>query len=372
MAPTCNKCGNTTHAPGARTCAVCGAALPVGPPPAPVGGRAPVSSPPMLVASDGRCYRLTPHGETLIGSRGCAIILADPNVAPKHARLSPAGGGFVIEDLGGGTRVNGALIAGPTPLQPGDTVTVGTMHLVYQGGATPVQVPRPPVMLPSPQPRPAVMPPTPWPHPPAAPPAPLPARVVASKPGILADGEVRTVDPERQDKPPFDTGRALVILSVAMVILQVCVVAAAFSLAIWIVLLLVGLGSVVCLLPTMLPLALSALSPLLSSLGGRQVVSILNFQVLDTLSGMPVDVMLIRKQGSGGNVRLGDKVRVWGKRQASTSFIRAYRVEVYESGGHPANFGLEGEKPLSIWIGLLTLGLPLLGFIIALTSLNTG
>jgi hypothetical protein len=360
MPVICSNCGNTNHASGARTCAICGAGLPVAArPPVPAAARvgAPASAAPVLVTAAGRRYRLSGSGDTLIGSRGCAITLADPGVSPQHARIFPSGGGFAIEDLGGGTMVNGAPVTGPTALRPGDTVTVGATDLVYQGGAAPVQPPFPPVMPPTPQPR---------------PPAPPPAPVVLSKRGVLVGGEVRTVDPERQDKPPFDTGRALVILSMVMVMLQLCAVAAAFSLAIWIVLLIVGLGSVGCLLPTMLPLVLSALSPLLSSLGGRQAVSILNFQVLDTLSGMPVDVMLIRKQGSGGNVRLGDKVQVWGRRQAGTGLIRAYRVEVYESGGHPANFGLEGEKPLPIWIGLLTLGLPILGFIIALTSLNTG
>ena len=371
MASICNRCGNTNNPPGTRNCSVCGAPLPA--------GAAPTQA--MLVTSGGRRYRLSSSGETLIGSRGCAILLSDPSVAPKHARISPAGSGFVIEDLGAGIRVNGTPVAGPTPLKNGDTVSVGTVHLQYQGpGAVAAKAQPPPVVIPQQKP---VLPPAPQkpfqvpvnpivpgaqvPQPAGAPATPA---VVLAKParGILADGQVLTADPERQDMPPFDAGRALVIFSVVLVILGIVAVVFAASLAIWIALLICGVGSVGCMLPMMLPLVFSAFRPILSLFGGRQTVSILNFQVLDSLSNMPLDVMLIRKRGGGGSVRIGDMVRVRGKRQARTGLIHAYRVEIYESGGLPTNFGLEGHKPWPIWVGLLALGLTIAGLVVAVGS----
>lgn len=367
MASICNRCGNTSNLPGTRNCSVCGAPLPA--------GAAPTQA--MLVTSGGRRYRLSSSGETLIGSRGCAILLSDPSVAPKHARISPTGSGFIVEDLGGGTQLNAAPVAGPTPLQNGDTVSVGAVHLQYQGpGAIAAKAQPPPVVIPQQKP---VLPPTP-PKPLQAPvkpvvpgaqlpqPAGAPATpVVAATParGILADGQVLTADPERQDMPPFDIGRALVILSVVLVLLGIVAVVVAASLALWIGLLICGLGSVGCMLPMMFPLVFSAFRPLLGWLGGRQTVPILNFQVLDSSSNMPLDVMLIRKRGGGGSVRIGDKVRVRGRRQASTGLIHAYRVEIYESGGHPTNYGLEGHKPWPIWPGLLALGLTIAGLVAA-------
>ena len=317
MASICSKCGNTSNPPGTRNCSVCGAPLPTGG----------VPTPAMLISPGGRRYRLNPGGETLIGSQGCAILLSEPGVAPKHARILPSGGGYAIESLGGGIKVNGMPITIPAPLQPGDTVTIGGAQLVYQGTAVlpparpaPIVAPPPKVVLPPVMPPPpAVLPATPTgvaAKPPKPVPPPKKAAMAVASPTreVLADGEVVIADPERQDASPFDAGRVLAILSVVLVILGALVVGLAASAAIWIILLIFGLGSVGCMLPMMFPLVFSAFRPLLGWLAGRQTVSILNFQVLDSLSGMPVDIMLIRKRGGGGNVRLGDKVRVWGRR----------------------------------------------------------
>ncbi|GEM_PF-4690148 len=98
----------------------------------------PTSPPPVLVASRGRQYRLSPTADTLIGSRGCAVVLNDPDIAPQHACISPSGERFVIEDMGGGTRVNGATIVGPVVLQSGDVITVGQTNLVFHDPGAPV------------------------------------------------------------------------------------------------------------------------------------------------------------------------------------------------------------------------------------------
>jgi hypothetical protein len=123
MAITCRNCGNTSHAPGAQTCQVCGVRLLQATP-----GAFPA---PILIAPRGRQYRLDPTAETFIGRQGCAVTLSDAGVAPRHARIVPSSGKFVLEDLGKGTRVNGAAIGGPVVLQSGDVIGVGRTNLVF-------------------------------------------------------------------------------------------------------------------------------------------------------------------------------------------------------------------------------------------------
>jgi hypothetical protein len=71
--------------------------------------------------------------EVLLGRSGdCQITLEDPLVSRQHARIridpEPA-----IEDLGSrnGVRVNGRRIEGPTALQDGDRIRLGTQELVF-------------------------------------------------------------------------------------------------------------------------------------------------------------------------------------------------------------------------------------------------
>jgi hypothetical protein len=62
----------------------------------------------------------------------------DPEISRQHAKFSrnPAGQ-LVVEDLGStnGTYVNGQRIAGPTPLNPGDTVQMGRSTIAIEGAA---------------------------------------------------------------------------------------------------------------------------------------------------------------------------------------------------------------------------------------------
>src|SRR5262245_9299678 len=55
------------------------------------------------------------------------LVAASDGVSARHCRLTATAGGLVVEDLGStnGTFVNGRRIAGPTPVRPGDRVTLG-------------------------------------------------------------------------------------------------------------------------------------------------------------------------------------------------------------------------------------------------------
>lgn len=182
----------------------------------------------------------------------------------------------------------------------------------------------------------------------------------ASKAGFFksapeVDGKVTDVSPERQEKPPFDPARAIVMLSVLIFMLAGFAIGAAFSLALWIALLIVGIGSLGCLFPVLIAPIYFIIGPIIRWIRGEQSILVLNFQVLDNLSGQPVDVVLYRKPG-GGNVRQGDVVKVYGDVQRGSNIVHAHKVQVYESRGRPTDYSIQAMRPWPIWIGLLALG----------------
>jgi serine phosphatase RsbU (regulator of sigma subunit) len=65
------------------------------------------------------------------------LTLADPFLSRRHSRLYRSGSGLLVEDLGSrnGTLVNGQRIAGPTPVGPGDVITISNSMLAVLDGA---------------------------------------------------------------------------------------------------------------------------------------------------------------------------------------------------------------------------------------------
>lgn len=75
-----------------------------------------------------------PRGVTVIGrSLECNITIEDPLVSRQHARIVIDDVSQTVEDLGArnGVRVNGVQIQGPTPLNDGDRVRIGTQDFVF-------------------------------------------------------------------------------------------------------------------------------------------------------------------------------------------------------------------------------------------------
>ena len=71
-------------------------------------------------------------GPVVIGrSPGADIVIGDDFVSGKHTRISPAGDGAVIEDLGStnGTVLNGQRLTAPQQLRPGDAIDIGSVKL---------------------------------------------------------------------------------------------------------------------------------------------------------------------------------------------------------------------------------------------------
>jgi len=127
-----------------------------------------------LITPDGTVYPLTQPLMTIGRDPGCNIVLAhDDRVSRQHAQLQVGGGQVVVTDLNSrnGTFVNGARLAGPHPLGPGDVLTVGGTNFTFQAEqdplatradltpyAPPVPAPAQPVAVPYPVPYPGYAP----------------------------------------------------------------------------------------------------------------------------------------------------------------------------------------------------------------------
>ena len=73
-----------------------------------------------------------------IGSDPAAgLRLTDAYVSAQHVRVTPEGGGALVEDLGdpGGTFVNDSEVAAPTRISPGDDLQVGVTVLELRTAA---------------------------------------------------------------------------------------------------------------------------------------------------------------------------------------------------------------------------------------------
>jgi FHA domain len=80
------------------------------------------------------------HGELVLGREHATadLVIPDPGVSRRHARVLTHNGGVIVEDLGSsnGTYVNGHRISGPVELGTGDEVQLGDTVLGIQGGTT--------------------------------------------------------------------------------------------------------------------------------------------------------------------------------------------------------------------------------------------
>ena len=101
---------------------------------------------PALIVRDGPSagHRVEVAGETVLGRADSDFLQHDTEVSPRHAAVRAGAEGLVIEDLGSshGTLVNDRRISSPTPLRPGDVVTLGqtTFDVEVEPGVQPTTV----------------------------------------------------------------------------------------------------------------------------------------------------------------------------------------------------------------------------------------
>jgi hypothetical protein len=83
----------------------------------------------------GKVYELSQDEVTIGRDIGNTIVINDPEVSRRHARLTAQAGGYVLEDLGStnGTFVDGQRLMGPHMLRPGETIMLGEkINLGYE------------------------------------------------------------------------------------------------------------------------------------------------------------------------------------------------------------------------------------------------
>jgi hypothetical protein len=80
------------------------------------------------------------HGELVLGREhpSADLVIPDPGVSRRHARVLPHNGAVIVEDLGSsnGTYVNGHRISGPVELGAGDQLQLGATILGVEGAGT--------------------------------------------------------------------------------------------------------------------------------------------------------------------------------------------------------------------------------------------
>jgi len=104
---------------------------------------------------------------------GSDLVIPEPDVSTRHARLTPSGSAISIEDLEStnGTFINGERLTGTRLLQAGDVIQVGTTTLEVRAQKPPADPPKPPASPPADPPKPPASPPADPPKSPASPPA---------------------------------------------------------------------------------------------------------------------------------------------------------------------------------------------------------
>ena len=89
-----------------------------------------------LVGESGMRFEVVGDRVT-IGRQGtCGVHIPDTNVSRVHAELRRTSGGWTVEDRGStnGTKVNGTQIVEPTAVEPGDTLSFGSVTLTFVRG----------------------------------------------------------------------------------------------------------------------------------------------------------------------------------------------------------------------------------------------
>lgn len=156
------------------------------------------------------------------------IVINDPEVSRKHARLYVQGGNMILEDLGStnGTSVNGQRLTGPYVLRAGEIITFGEkITLLFKSLAADANATMASSRIPS-EPQFTAQPPLPpaFQAPPAQPPVyapPPPPRYQAPPPPPTFSGQV-PVNPHQVKPPAKKSNTVWIIVAVVVLLFLIC------------------------------------------------------------------------------------------------------------------------------------------------------
>jgi hypothetical protein len=286
-------------------------------------------------------------------------MLNETSVSGNHAEIAWDGVQYTVRDQGStnGTWLNGQRVMSATPLFSGAQVFFGTVGFTfetsgapsapsasYSGGTQAVspqqmqrQISR------------------------GVPPATGGAASGHGQP--QASGKILSEPSERQEQPPPDPARALVMLAVVLLFMGMLCSFVATLVTVGIVLLICGGAALLFIVPFLWMPIQMAFSGVMSRIRDEKPVSAVSFQVQDDATGQVFDVGFIRQAGlGGGGLHMGDKVEVWGRPRGGNQ-IQARKIRIFESHGVPTSVMVPIRKgwPLAVGIGAVALVLAAVG-----------
>lgn len=88
-----------------------------------------------------RAYPLADTTFTIGRDASSDIVVREPSVSRNHAEVRSENGEFVVTSSGAtGTLLNGQPVTGPSKLEDGDKIGVGTLEFTYRRGRLPLGV----------------------------------------------------------------------------------------------------------------------------------------------------------------------------------------------------------------------------------------
>lgn len=369
MSKRCLNCGFDNR-DTAGFCAQCQMAFPVAPFYVPSAQALPTSAnvavPPANLVGTRQQFALA-GGPALIGrSSGCQIVLSDSSVSGNHAEIVWDGAQYVLRDLAStnGTWLNGQRITNATPLFSGAQVFFGTVGFTFEIAGTTRAAPT--FYTSGTQ---AI--------------SPQQMRHQISK-GVAAatrgtsnsrgqpqvSGKILSEPLERQEQPPSDPARALVMLAVVLLFMGMLCSFIATLVTVGILLLLCGGAALLFIVPFLWMPIQMAFGGVMNKIRNEKPVNAVTFQVQDDATGLVFDVGFIRaaSQGGGG-LHMGDMVEVWGRLRGGNQ-IQANRIRIFESHGISTSVMVPIFKGWPLAVGFLAVGLVVVA--VGLTAVALG
>jgi serine phosphatase RsbU (regulator of sigma subunit) len=94
-----------------------------------------------IVPAEGEPFEHPLEGDSLVIGRSsrCDLAVSDRCLSRQHVRIFKSEDDWMVEDMGSrnGTRLNGAMIPGPTPIAPGDVIDASMSRITFGGSGGP-------------------------------------------------------------------------------------------------------------------------------------------------------------------------------------------------------------------------------------------